>query len=130
MFKPYSPEWLSLPFHYVARVAESLGDQVLQWWDDPFDPRDATIRLTDGTALVWDEESGWRHGVFVGGEQGVRTVLADAAYLGGDVLPGPAEVAGLLAAGGAAERPHYRSYSDHEDGFDLLLAAYAVSVPV
>src|SRR4051794_37994622 len=93
---PYSHAWLALPVAYVAQVAEALGPRVLQWWDDPYDPRDATLRLVDGTALVWDEESGWRHGRFVRGEKGIRTELEAARYLGGGVLPSPAGVIDLL----------------------------------
>lgn len=124
--EPYSEDWLRLPVFYVRQVAESLGERVDQWWDDPFDPRDATIRLTDGTALVWDEESGWRHGRFVSGEQGVRTRLAGVRHLGGGVLPAPGRVVTLLdeTAYGSAWRPAYRSYRHYEDGFDAALAAF------
>ncbi|MBG0814994.1 DUF6292 family protein [Planomonospora sp. ID82291] len=128
---PYSEEWLDLPVAYVRQVAETLGDLVATWWDDPCDPRDATIRLTDGTALVWDEESGWRRGRFFSGEKGERTVLTETLYLGGGVLPEPTKVARSLAPlragrnGGTVDRPIYRSFRDHHDGFDALLAHYA-----
>lgn len=126
---PYSDAWSRLPIAYVAQVAAALADAVV-WWNDPVDPRDATIRLADGSALVWDEESGWRHGRFVSGSQGVRTELAGVRYLGGGVLPEPARVGRLLAAArsgrsGGAHRPVYRSYRDHGDGLDGALAAYA-----
>jgi hypothetical protein len=126
--EPYTEEWLRLPLSYVRRVAEVLGDRVSRWWDDPFDPRDATVRLVDGTALVWDEESGWRHGEFVSGRQGVRTIIAGVRYLGGGVLPGPGRVVALLddRAYGTASRPAYRSYTDVHDGFDAALAGYAL----
>ncbi|GAA4565871.1 DUF6292 family protein [Planotetraspora kaengkrachanensis] len=125
--EPYSEAWLRLPLPYVRQVADVLGDRVASWWDDPFDPRDATIRLTDGTALVWDEESGWRHGGFGSGRQGVRTVLGGVRHLGGGVLPEPARVVALLddPAYGGATRPVYRSYTDVHDGFDAALAGYA-----
>ncbi|GAA0987473.1 DUF6292 family protein [Acrocarpospora macrocephala] len=118
----YSDAWLELPLAYVARVAEVLGAE--RWWDDPFDPRDATILLGHGRALVWDEESGWRRGTFLSGHKGVRTELAGAVYLGGGVLPEPERVADLLAGGGT-ERPVYRSYRDIGDGFDQELVRYA-----
>lgn len=126
---PYSDEWQRLPIAYVSSVAEVLTD-VVTWWNDPMDPRDATILLTGGTALVWDEESGWRHGRFLSGEQGVRTELAGVRYLCGGLLPEPARVGRLLAearAGrsGSAHRPVYRSYRDYGDGLDGALAAYA-----
>ncbi|MBE1563458.1 DUF6292 family protein [Nonomuraea africana] len=122
--RPYTPEWLSMPVAYVAEVA--LAVDALEWWDDPFDPRDATILLVSGAALVWDEESGWRHGRFVSGEKGVRTVLADPRYLGGGVLPRPADVPVLQAMGGSPVRPHYRSYRDYGDGLDERLATYTI----
>ncbi|MEU6999585.1 DUF6292 family protein [Nonomuraea sp. NPDC046570] len=123
MWDPYTAEWLSLPVGYLGAVV-AVVPAVVDWWDDPFDPRDATIRLRDGSALVWDEESGWRRGEFVSGKQGERTVLAAPRYLGGGVLPEPGEVAGLLARGGDPERVVYRSYRDFGDGFDERLAAY------
>ncbi|GAA0379035.1 hypothetical protein GCM10009530_32080 [Microbispora corallina] len=128
---PYSHAWLRLPVAYVAQVAEALGARVLQWWDDPYDPRDATVRLVDGDALVWDEETGWRHGRFVSGEKGVRTRLEGIRYLGGGVLPRPADVVGLLddARYGSGTRLVYRSFTDLHDGFDADLASYA-ALPV
>ncbi|GAA4597624.1 hypothetical protein GCM10023194_72950 [Planotetraspora phitsanulokensis] len=127
MPEPYSQEWLRLPVPYVRQVAQALGERVARWWDDPFDPRDATIVLLDGTALVWDEESGWRHGRFVSGEQGVRTELAAVRHLGGGVLPEPARVVALLddPTYGSAWRPQYRSYKHLHDGFDRALANVA-----
>jgi len=130
MPEPYSSTWLSLPVHYVAPVAGALGARVLDWWDDPCDPRDATIRLIDGGALVWDEESGWRHGRFVSGEKGTRTVLSGVRYLGGGVLPRPAEIVSLLAGPGSADRPRYRAYTDVHDGFDQALESFAVAALV
>jgi hypothetical protein len=124
--EPYCEGWLRLPVGYVCRVAEGLGERVVAWWDDPYDPRDATVRLTGGQALVWDEESGWRHGRFVAGVKGVRTELAEVRYLGGGVLPVPERVAELLDGPyGSATRPVYRSYEDLDDGFDAELLTYA-----
>jgi hypothetical protein len=125
--EPYSSEWLRLPVSYIRRVAEALVGRVDCWWDDPIDPRDATIRLTDGTALVWDEESGWRQGRFRSGERGLRTELASVRYLGGGVLPTPDIVPVLLDRAmvyGDGRRPAYRSYLDYGDGFDAALAAF------
>lgn len=121
---PYSQEWLRLPLGYVSSVAAAV--EHVMWWDDPFDPRDATILLEGGDALVWDEESGWRRGRFVSGEQGVRTVLAGVRYLGGGVLPEPAEVVALMARGGGRTRVAYRSFRDLHDGFDARLGRYAL----
>ncbi|MBB5080810.1 DUF6292 family protein [Nonomuraea endophytica] len=121
---PYSQEWLRLPLGYVSSVAAAV--EHVMWWDDPFDPRDATILLAGGDALVWDEESGWRRGRFVSGERGVRTVLAGVRYLGGGVLPEPAEVVGLMARGGGRTRVVYRSFRDLHDGFDARLARHAL----
>ncbi|WP_067135373.1 DUF6292 family protein [Microtetraspora malaysiensis] len=125
--EPYSQEWLRLPVPYVRQVAEALGERVARWWDDPFDPRDATVVLADGTALVWDEESGWRHGRFVSGERGTRTELADGRYLGGGVLPSAERVTALLddTTYGSPRRPIYRHYTDLDDGFDRALAGFA-----
>ncbi|MCG5216841.1 DUF6292 family protein [Streptosporangium soli] len=130
--EPYTAEWFRMPVAYVRRVAEALaagGVEVLDWWDDPCDPRDATLRLAGDATLLWDEESGWRVGAFVSGEQGVRTVLDGVRYLGGGVLPRPEIVARLLAevraGGGTAMRPLYRSYRHFNDGFDSGLLGYA-----
>ncbi|MFI6500469.1 DUF6292 family protein [Nonomuraea typhae] len=106
---------------YVAAVAAAVDH--VAWWDDPFDPRDATILLADGDALVWDEESGWRRGRFVSGRKGVRTVLAGERHLGGGVLPEPAA---LLRRGGSRTKIVHRSFRDLHDGFDLRLAAFSV----
>jgi len=124
--EPYSVDWLELPAAYARRVAEALGPRVVAWWDDPFDPRDATVRLGGGWALVWDEESGWRHGRFLSGVKGVRTELAEVRYLGGGVLPAPGRVEELLDGPfGGPVRPVYRSYRDLADGFDAALITYA-----
>ena len=72
-------------------------------------PRDATIIITHPAAsvsagklaLVWDEVTGWRQGVFQSGEQGVRTDLADVSYLGGGVLPEDGALIGRVRAGPA-----------------------------
>jgi hypothetical protein len=129
--EPYTAEWLRLPVAYVRQVADALalgGLEIIDRWDDSSDPRDATLLLPGGVALVWDEESGWRRGVFVSGERGVRTVLDGARYLCGGVLPRPEIVGTLLAelrrGGGTAMRPTYRSHRHFTDGFDSALAAH------
>ncbi|WP_327089397.1 DUF6292 family protein [Nonomuraea sp. NBC_01738] len=122
MHEPYSEAWLRLPGGYVAAVCSRMD--VLTWWNDPFDPRDATVVLAGGVALVWDEESGWRRGRFVSGRQGTRTVLTGVRHLGGGVLPAPDRVAELAAGPGLAERPVYRRYTDHGDGLDEELARW------
>ncbi|MUL39739.1 hypothetical protein FZ103_00850 [Streptomonospora sp. PA3] len=132
---PYSPQWVRLPEPYVDAVALRLaaeGVTVLDHWNDPMDPRDATVivRGHDGGRLrfVWDEESGWRCGPL---DAEGWTPLEATRYLPGGLLPDPAEVAatvrGVLAGqpAGAAERPRYRSFHDYGDGLDARLAAYA-----
>src|SRR5687768_5115410 len=92
---------------YVTQVVLALtaaGVPVRESWLDPRCPRDATVRYGDEAALVWDEETGWRRGQFVSGDQGVRTVLAGAVYLGGGVLPVPDDVAYRVTVGVTAVR--------------------------
>ncbi|GLW07330.1 hypothetical protein Misp01_24600 [Microtetraspora sp. NBRC 13810] len=60
--EPFTDEWRQQPGSYLRQVVEALGGEVDDWWEGPCDPRRATVRLTDGTFLIWDEESGWRHG--------------------------------------------------------------------
>ncbi len=101
--EPYTDEWLQQPVCYVRLVVELLGAEVADWWEGPCDPRDATVRLADGAALVWDEESGWRLGRFVSGGSGERTELTGSRYLGGGLLPRPERV-----PAGAGRRPRGR----------------------
>ncbi|BCJ41416.1 hypothetical protein GCM10010168_55850 [Actinoplanes ianthinogenes] len=93
----------------------AAGYHVQGSWLDPRNPRDATIRLDGGTALVWDEEAGWRRGLFLGGAPGLRTRLDRVAWLGAEVLPDPRAVAHLAAHD--RER-RFRSCQDLCDGFD------------
>src|SRR4051812_32508025 len=82
--------WLRLPRFYVGAVVDVLiaqGVGVHGWWAGARDPRDATVRLTGGSALVWDEECGWRLGTFVSGDEGAHTELDDVLYLSGGLLP-------------------------------------------
>lgn len=123
-------EWVELTRGYITAVVRELvanGVHVSESWLDPRDPRDATLMLSVDTgrrALVWDEENGWRHGGFVAGRQGERTVLDDVAHLGGGVLPEPAAVASRFLAGHAEEARQYRSHADLCDGFDTELRSY------
>jgi hypothetical protein len=112
--------------NYVTFGVRALADQGLvvdRSWLDPSDPRDATIVLQDSRALVWDEVTGWRVGLFRTGEQGVRTVVNGAVHLGGGPLPPPADLVRRLANGTAVPVREYRSYAD-SDGFGDALRAY------
>lgn len=128
--QPYTDEWLQQPVRYVRQVVHELGTEVSDWWDGPCDPRDATVLLSDGTALVWDEESGWRLGGFVSGGRGEHTELSRVRYLGGGLLPRPERVPTALAdarvgvGASSAWRPCYRSHRNCRDGFDLALGFY------
>jgi len=126
---PHHDPWVDLIRGYITSTVQALqqgGLNVDRSWLDPSDPRDATIVLDDG-ALTWDEQTGWQRGGFVGGQQGVRTVLAAPARLGGGVLPRP----GALAAALRQDRPltpapaTYRSFTDR-DGFDEALRHWSV----
>jgi Family of unknown function (DUF6292) len=112
--------------NYVIQSVQALIQQGLivdRSWLDPSDPRDATVVIGDTRALVWDEVTGWRIGVFQSGRQGARTELTGAAQLGGGVLPAPVELARRVASGATAPRREYRSYSD-SDGLDEALRAF------
>jgi hypothetical protein len=106
------------------------GLQVERSWLDPRDPRDATIIYSHPAsnvsakelALVWDEVTGWRSGVFEGGRQGVRTVLSDTSYLGGSILLNGEELAGRVLAGVSEPRREYRTVTSR-DGLDEALLA-------
>ncbi|GHE41229.1 hypothetical protein GCM10017673_49440 [Streptosporangium violaceochromogenes] len=132
----YTEEWLRRPAFYVSRVVEALGAEAIRWWEGPCDPRAATILLTGGDALVWDEESGWRRGRYVCVNHDHRTVVTDVRYLGGGLLPDPERVPAAVADARAgvgnstAWRPCYRSYRHHQDGFDLALNSYVAYASV
>lgn len=121
---------------YITSVAQALIDRgfIIHSWLDPRNPRDATIQLHSGVkgsktstsssvpdALVWEEETGWRYGFFVSGEQGVRTVLDLARPLGGGLLPSGNEVVNRILSGARGDLQRVRSFSDRRDGFDDLL---------
>jgi hypothetical protein len=128
--EPYSDEWLRQPIGYVRQVVDQLGAEVTDWWEEPCDPRAATLRLADGRALVWDEESGWRLGAYVAGGPGRHTELTGVRYLGHGLLPKPERVPEALSdaragvGASSAWRPCYRSHRNCRDGFDLALAFY------
>jgi len=124
--------WVDVLRGYVAKAVRSLagsGLQVERSWLDPRNPRDATIIFSDPAsgisgdklALVWDEVTGWRSGVFESGSQGVRTVLSGTRYLGGGLLPDGAEIIGRIQAGAAEPRLEYRSMTSLDDGLDSAL---------
>ena len=125
---------------YVTKAVEDLSEgglKVERSWLDPRNPRDATIIFThpasnvsaEKLALVWDEVTGWRSGVFQGGEQGVRTVLSGTAYLGGGVLPTGTGLVRRVLAGANEPRREYRSVADLHDGLDGALLARNESYP-
>jgi hypothetical protein len=128
---PHPDPWVNLLRGYVTEAVRSLVDhdfQVERSWLDPAGPRDATILYvpTTGTrqaphALVWDEETGWRTGRYVSGEQGVRTRLTEVAFLGGGVLPDSRELAGRAIGATPEPRREYRSHADLRDGLDDAL---------
>jgi len=130
---PVHPDpWVNVLHGYVTRSVEAIkagGLLVERSWLDPRDPRDATIIFThpasnvsaEKLALVWDEVSGWRSGVFESGEQGVRTVLSGTSYLGGDLLLDGRELAGRVLAGASEQRHEHRSVADVRDGLDAAL---------
>ncbi|WP_460301990.1 DUF6292 family protein [Actinocorallia aurea] len=95
---------------------------------DPCGPRDYTIVFRDKVssqlyALVWDEESGVRHGFFLSGRQGELTRLANVVHLGGSVLPSPADVVDRMESGVSEPYRRFRSHTDLGSGFDDLLRA-------
>lgn len=102
----------------TVREFKISGIECAESWLDPRGPRDATIRLSDTRALVWDEETGWRSGEFISGEQGVRTQLSDARYLGGGLLPAPRDVVRRFTEGVAEPCRKWRDHDEAADRFD------------
>ncbi|CAM3835379.1 hypothetical protein GCM10009799_45130 [Nocardiopsis rhodophaea] len=132
---PYSPEWVRLPEPYVQAIAHELTSrdvEVVDHWNDPMDPRDATVivRARGGGRLrfVWDEESGWRQGPM---DANGWVPLHLTRYLRAGLLPAPTLVADLVEKvldgnhEGVVERPRYRSFRDYGDALDGRLAEYA-----
>ena len=124
----YPQDWLELPEAYVRNAVTALKTEeisIKEWWNDPFDPRDATVRLTSGVALVWDAMTGWRSGSFITLRPGGRTTLGmgTVQYYGDRVLPEPRELAYLFGTGRAADlAPEpYRHWTDLGDGLDVEL---------
>lgn len=124
--------WVDVLRGYVTKAVEDLSEgglTVERSWLDPRNPRDATIIFThpasnvsaEKLALVWDEVTGWRSGVFQSGEQGIRTELSDTAYLGGGVLPEGTGLVTRVLAGASEPRREYRSVADLHDGLDSAL---------
>lgn len=130
--QPHEDPWVDVLRGYVTKSVEDLtqgGLKVERSWLDPRNPRDATIIFThpasnvsaEKLALVWDEVTGWRRGVFESGEQGVRTVLSQAVYLGGGVLLEDAGLVRRVLEGVSEPRRKYRSAADLRDGLDSAL---------
>ena len=129
---PHPDPWVDVLRGYVTKAVDHLSEgglRIDRTWLDPRNPRDATIVFSHPAsnvkaqelALVWDEVTGWRSGVFESGEQGVRTVLSDTRYLGGGLLLGGRELAGRVLAGAGEPRRAYRSVADLRDGLDDAL---------
>jgi Family of unknown function (DUF6292) len=124
LLKKHEDPWVNLLGPHVGEVMEALNASGLEThsaWLDPYDPRDATIRLVNSRALVYEAVSGWRYGQFLSGRQGLRTQLADISYVGGGLLPDSREVAHRFANGLSAPRTAYRSVDDLRDGLDEAL---------
>ncbi|MFI9551751.1 DUF6292 family protein [Nonomuraea endophytica] len=133
---------------YLALIRREIRPRA--HWIGEYLPRSATIELEEpclagdvSLALAWDEESGWRFGRFVQGDARCPTLLRAQRYIGGDVLPDPAEVGDTAVAliGGLLQPqwwwrrkerpgwgwpypPEYRSYRDVGDGFDERLRSH------
>lgn len=133
--RAHEDPWVDKLRGYVTSAAEGLaqgGLVVERSWLDPRDPRDATIIFThpasdvsaDRLALVWDEITGWRHGVYQSGQQGERTVLSGPVYLGGRLLPDRAELVDRVLIGASEPQLQYRSVSDLHDGLDDTLGTH------
>ena|ERR1700760_801740 len=121
--------WVDLTRQYVTQAVRALrsgGLQVERSWLDPRDPRDATVVYASPAdarlcALVWDEVTGWRRGEFVRGQQGERTELSGATYLGGGVLVDGSDLIGRLRHRVAEPEQVYRSVDAWHDGLDDAL---------
>jgi hypothetical protein len=126
--------WVNVTHGFVTQAVEDLAEgglKIDRTWLDPRNPRDATVIFQHPAsnvsaaelALVWDEVTGWRSGVFESGEQGVRTVLSDVRYLGGGVLLEGSELVGRVLAEVSEPRCEYRSVENLQDGLDDALLA-------
>jgi hypothetical protein len=115
---PHDDPWVDVLRGYITDAVEALsqgGLAVERSWLDPRNPRDATIIFThpasnvsaEKLALVWDEVTGWRSGVFQSGERGVR--------------PQGTGLVGRVLAGASEPRREYRSVADRQDGLDSAL---------
>lgn len=126
----HADPWVNLLGGYVTEAVEALGAaglRVDRSWLDPCDPRDATIRLADSTALVFDEVTGWRYGTFLAGQPGVRTCLADVKHVGGGVLLDPRKLAHRVSHRYSTLRREFRSVTDLHDGLDEALRLRGLS---
>ena|SRR2546421_2791106 len=129
---PHPDPYVDATRPYVMSVVQALldhGISVPQSWLDPRDPRDATITLghLEATrpdvlyALVWDEETGWRRGIFRSGQPGIRTVLDKATTLAGQLLPPGEQVAMHILSNTRSQPRMFRSHRDLHDGFEARL---------
>ncbi|MDX6738461.1 DUF6292 family protein [Actinocorallia sp. A-T 12471] len=112
---------------YIAHSVTALdrrGIALDRAWLDPFNPVDATIVLSDGTALVWSEDTGWTRGTYVSGEQGLRTEYTDGVALGGGVLLDPDHLAELVATGRTEAPFAPREIGNGNDGLFYQLAGF------
>lgn len=133
--RKHADPWVDLTRDYVEKAVWSLTDaglKVDRSWLDPRNPRDATIIFSDPAsnvsarelALVWDEVTGWRRGIFESGQQGVRTALTRVGYLGGGVLPDGGELARRVVTRASESRVEYRSAASLHDGLDDHLCRF------
>jgi hypothetical protein len=117
---------------YVRAVAAGLGLAGQCWHVDPGPPATAGLAV-DATlpsfpdrdfALLWDEEYGWAAAVRAGHDEPPVVIT----YLGGDVLPGAAEVVAFVAALRYDRHPgdprpiRLRAYGTPDDLVDRLRA--------
>jgi hypothetical protein len=150
-YGPWQVPWHQLQLGYLHDVYLALVRREIQpsaHWISEFVPRSATILLAEPVngdlefALAWDEESGWRVGYFVQGDERCPTLLRRQEYICGAVLPDPAEVADTVVNllkrhlrrrwpwqnsrtfTWGSYPPSYRCYRDTEDGFDDLLRSH------
>lgn len=108
---PHEDPWVDVLRGYVTKAVEDLtqgGLRIECSWLDPRNPRDATIIFShpaanvspEKLALVWDEVSGWRRGLFESGCQGVRTRLSGTCAVGAALaLPNSGQPAAPTACG-------------------------------
>ncbi|MEU4745008.1 DUF6292 family protein [Actinosynnema sp. NPDC023658] len=119
---------------YVRAVAAGLGSAERRWSTDPGPPATAYLPLDPplpsfpdrDLALLWDEEYGWAAAVRTRADEPPVVIT----YLGGDVLPTPADVAAFVAALRSGRHPgdprpiRLRTYGGPDDLPGRLRAHY------